>query len=40
MSVKTYDEVISQRNDHLKLDVKRLEKMVSELMNQIKVRSS
>jgi hypothetical protein len=40
MSVKTYDEVISQRNDHLKLDVKRLEKMVSELMNQIKVRPS
>jgi malate synthase len=40
MSVKTYDEVISQRNDHLKLNVKRLEKMVSELMNQIKVRRS
>jgi regulator of replication initiation timing len=38
--VKTCDEAIAQENDHLKLEVKRLEKIVSELVKQAKVRSS
>jgi hypothetical protein len=38
--VKTCDEAIAQENDHLKLEVKRLEKIVSELAKQAKVRSS
>jgi hypothetical protein len=36
-SVETCDEAISQENDQLKLEVKRLEQMVSELMKQAKV---
>jgi hypothetical protein len=32
VSVETYDEVITQENDQLKLEVKRLEQMVSELV--------
>jgi hypothetical protein len=35
--VKTCDEAIAQENDHLKLEVKRLEKIVSELVKQAKV---
>jgi hypothetical protein len=38
VSVKTCDEEVAQENDQLKLEVKRLEKMVSELVKQIKVR--
>ncbi len=37
VSVETYDEV-AQENDQLKLEVKRLEQMVSELVTQAKVR--
>jgi hypothetical protein len=37
VSVETYDEV-AQENDQLKLEVKRLEEMVSELVTQAKVR--
>ena len=40
MSVKTCDEAIAQENDQLKLEVKRLEQMVSELVKQAKVRPS
>jgi hypothetical protein len=38
--VETYDEEVAQENDQLKLEVKRLEKMVSELVKQVKVRRS
>jgi hypothetical protein len=37
--VKTCDEEIAQKNDKLKLEVKRLEQMVSELVKQAKVWS-
>jgi TolA-binding protein len=40
VSVKTCDETITQEIDHLKLEVKRLEQMVSELVKQAKVRPS
>jgi CO/xanthine dehydrogenase Mo-binding subunit len=40
VSVKTCDEAIAQENDQLKLEVKRLEQMVSELVKQVKVRPS
>jgi hypothetical protein len=36
--VETYDEAIAQENDQLKLEVKRLEQMVSELVKQDEVR--
>jgi regulator of replication initiation timing len=36
--VKTCDEEVAQENDQLNLEVKRLEKMVSELVKQAKVR--
>jgi hypothetical protein len=38
VSVKTCDEKVAQENDQLKLEVKGLEKMVSELVKQAKVR--
>jgi hypothetical protein len=38
--VETCDDVIAQENDQLKLEVKRLEQMVSELVKQTKVRPS
>jgi hypothetical protein len=38
VSVETCDEEIAQENDQLKLEVKRLEQMVSELVKQAKVR--
>jgi hypothetical protein len=38
VSVETCDEVIAQENNHSKLEVKRLEQMVSELVKQAKVR--
>jgi hypothetical protein len=38
MSVEICDEAIAQENVHLKLEVKRLEKMVIELVKQAKVR--
>jgi hypothetical protein len=38
VSVKTCDEEITQENDKLKLEVKRIEQMVSELVKQAKVR--
>jgi hypothetical protein len=34
VSVKIYDKEVAQENDQLKLEVKRLEKMVSELVKQ------
>jgi hypothetical protein len=37
VSVKTCDEAIAQENYHLKLEVKRLGQMVSELVKQAKV---
>jgi chromosome segregation ATPase len=37
VSVETCDEEIAQENDHLKLQVKRIEQMVSELVKQAKV---
>jgi hypothetical protein len=40
VSVETFDEVMAQENDHLKLEVKRLEQMVSELVKQAKLRPS
>ncbi len=40
VSVETCDEEIAQENDKLKLEVKRLEQMVSELVKQAKVRPS
>jgi hypothetical protein len=36
--METCDEEIAQENDQLKLEVKRLEQMVSELVKQAKVR--
>jgi hypothetical protein len=38
MSVETCDEEVAQKNNQLKLEVKKLEKMVSELVKQAKVR--
>jgi predicted transcriptional regulator len=38
--VKNCDEAIAQVNDHLNLEVKRLEQMISDLMKKAKVRSS
>jgi hypothetical protein len=35
--VETCDEAIAQENDHLKLEVKRIEQIVSELVKQAKV---
>jgi hypothetical protein len=35
--VETCDEEIAQENDHLQLEVKRLEQIVSELVKQFKV---
>jgi hypothetical protein len=40
VSVETSDEVVAQENDQLKLEVMRLEQMVSELVKQAKVRPS
>jgi hypothetical protein len=40
VSVETCDEEVAQENDQLKLEVKRLEKMVSELVKQVQVRPS
>jgi hypothetical protein len=40
VSVKTCNEAIAQENDHLKLEVNKLEQMVSELVKQAKVRPS
>jgi hypothetical protein len=37
VSVKTCDEYVAQENDQLKLEVKRLEKMISDLVKQAKV---
>jgi regulator of replication initiation timing len=36
--VETCDEEVAQENDQLNLEVKKLEKMVSELVKQAKVR--
>jgi hypothetical protein len=38
VSVKSCDEQIAQENNHLKLEVKRLEQMVSNFVKQAKVR--
>jgi hypothetical protein len=38
VSVKPCDKEIAQENDKLKLEVKRFEQMVSELVKQVKVR--
>jgi hypothetical protein len=38
VSVETCDEEVAQENDQLKLEVKRLEKILSELVKQAKVR--
>jgi hypothetical protein len=40
VSVETCDEQIAQENDHLKLEVKRIEQMVSKFVKQAKVRPS
>jgi hypothetical protein len=40
VSMETCDEAIAQENDQLKLEVERLEKMVSELVKQAKVQHS
>jgi hypothetical protein len=40
VSVETCDEQIAQENNHLKLEVKRLEQMVSKFVKQAKVRPS
>jgi hypothetical protein len=40
VSVETCDETIAQDNDQLKLEVKTLEQMISELVKQAKVRPS
>jgi hypothetical protein len=40
VSVETCDEEVAQENDQLKLEVKTLEKMVSELFKQAKVKPS
>jgi hypothetical protein len=37
VSVETCDEAIAQENDQLKLEVKRHEQMVSELVKQAKM---
>jgi hypothetical protein len=37
VSVETCHEAIAQENDHLKLEVKKLEQIVSELVKQGKV---
>jgi hypothetical protein len=37
VSVETCDEAIAQENDQLKLEIKRFEQMVSELVKQTKV---
>jgi hypothetical protein len=39
VSVEIYDEVIAQENNQLKVEVKSLEQMVSELVKQAKVRT-
>jgi hypothetical protein len=39
VNVETCDEKVAQENNQLKLEVKRLEKMVSELVKQAKVRT-
>jgi regulator of replication initiation timing len=36
--VETCDEKVAQENDQLNLEVKKLEKMISELVKQAKVR--
>jgi hypothetical protein len=38
VNVKTCDEKVAQENDQLKVEVKRLEKIVSELVKQANVR--
>jgi hypothetical protein len=38
VSVESCDEAIAQEYDHLKLEVKRLEQMVSELVKKAKMR--
>jgi hypothetical protein len=38
--VETCNEKVAQENDKLKIEVKRLEQMVSELVKQGKVRSA
>jgi hypothetical protein len=40
VSVETCYEIVAQENVHLKLELKRLELMVSELVKQAKVRPS
>jgi hypothetical protein len=40
VSVETCGEVVAQENDHLQLEVKRLEQLVSELVKQTKVQPS
>jgi hypothetical protein len=40
VNAETCDEAIAQENDHLKLDIKKLEQMVCELVKQAKVRPS
>jgi hypothetical protein len=40
VSVETCNEQIAQENDHLKLEVKRLEQMVSKFVKKAKVRPS
>jgi hypothetical protein len=37
VSVETCDEAIAQENDQLKLEIKRLEQMISEVVKQDKV---
>jgi hypothetical protein len=38
--VETCDEAVAQENDHLKLEVKRFEQMVSKLEKQVKLQPS
>jgi hypothetical protein len=38
--VESCDEIIAQENDHLKLEIKRLELEVSKLKEQVKVQPS
>jgi hypothetical protein len=40
VSVETCDEAITQKNDNLKLEVKSLKQIISELIKKAKVRSS
>jgi TolA-binding protein len=40
VGVETCDEAMAKEHDHLKLEVKRLEQMVSELVKQAEVRPS